>query len=274
MKLRLGRLGLGKLGFALALQGVVALGTATSALAVDDTKVKLDDPLKTGMFAYHQKLILGDPDKITFDERVIVRAPVSAEDSLNVPVTVDATAIADVRRIVLFVDYGPIPKILTYWPQRAQPKLSFRFKIDQATPVRAAVETTSGAWHVGHTIIDAAGGGCTAPAVAYASDDWEEELGKVYASVWPDRGRVRMVVDHPMDTGLAGDIPMFIIQKLQLDDLDGTKLAQIDLHEPVNEDPAFTLYFEKGALKDKLRIHGRDNNGNPIDAIASAQVTQ
>ncbi|MGI9357361.1 MAG: quinoprotein dehydrogenase-associated SoxYZ-like carrier [Rhizobiaceae bacterium] len=253
---------------------VAMLLIATPAFAIDDTKVKLDDPLKTGIFAYHQKELLGDPAKIRFDTRVKVHAPSSAEDSLNVPVTVDATAVPDVKRIVLFVDYGPIPKILTFWPETAQAKLSFRFKIDQATPVRAAVETHSGSWHVGHTLIDAAGGGCSAPAAAYASDDWEEELGKVYASVWPDRGRVRMVVDHPMDTGLADGIPVFIIQKLQVDDMNGNKLAKIDLHEPINEDPAFTIYFDNGKLAEKVRIHGRDNNGNLIDAVASSQVTQ
>ena len=246
----------------------------SSATANENTRVQLDDPLKTGIFSYHQKTILGDPAKIKFDKRVIVKAPKSAEDSLNVPVLVDATAIPDVKRIVMFVDYGPIPKILTFYPEKANAKLSFRFKIDQATPVRAAVETSDGTWHIGHTLIDAAGGGCTAPALAYASDDWEEELGKVHASVWPDRGRVRMVVDHPMDTGLAGSIPKFIIEDLQVDDLAGTRLARIELFEPVNEDPAFTLYFGKGELKNKVRIYGRDNNGNEIDAVASAPVTQ
>ncbi len=253
----------------------LALFAFTSqASALDEAKVKLDDPFKTGIWSYHQKNILGDPENIRFDDRVVVKAPASAEDSLNVPVLVDATAIPDVKRIVLFVDYGPIPKILTYWPENAQPKLAFRFKIDQATPVRAAVETHSGSWHVGHTHIDAAGGGCTVPALAYASDDWEEHLGKVNGSVWPGRGRMRMIVDHPMDTGLAGDIPLFIIEKLQVDDLSGKKLAHIELHEPVNEDPAFTLFFEDGGLSDKVRVHGRDNNGNLVDAIVGSPKTQ
>lgn len=83
-----------------------------------------------------------------------------------------------------------------------------------------------------------------------------------------------MVVDHPMDTGLADGIPVFIIQMPQLDDMDSNKLAKIDLHEPVNEDPAFTVYFDDRKLADKVRIHVRDNNGNLIDTVASSQVTQ
>lgn len=255
-----------------ALIGLMLSTGAAGAVGVP--KTQLVDPMSTGMWDYHQMEILGDPVDIRFDERVVVSAPASAEDSFNVPVLVDATAIPDVRRIVLLVDYGPIPKILTYWPGNAEAKLAFRFKIDQATPVRAAVETAGGAWHVGFTEIDAAGGGCTAPAVGYAADDWEEHLGEVYGQLWPDTGRLRMIVDHPMDTGLADGIPVFIIEDLQVDAMDGTQLARLELYEPVNEDPAFTLYFPDNQLDGEVRVHGRDNNGNEIDAVLKAVLTQ
>lgn len=244
------------------------------ALALDGPQTPIQDPLKSGMWDYHQKNLLGDPKDIRFDDRIVLRAPASAEDSFNVPVLVDATALPNVKRMVLLVDYGPIPKILTYWPGEAEAKLSFRFKIDQATPVRAAVETHDGSWHIGSTEIDAAGGGCSAPAVAYAADDWEEQLGKVYGQLWPEKGRLRMIVDHPMDTGLADGIPVFIIEELQVSDPAGTQMAEIELYEPVNEDPAFTLYFADGKLDDRMRITGRDNNGNEIDAMISAAVSQ
>ncbi|MEM1201047.1 MAG: quinoprotein dehydrogenase-associated SoxYZ-like carrier [Pseudomonadota bacterium] len=253
--------------------GGLALGFAISA-AVAAPQTPLKDPLQSGNWSYSQEHVLDNPKNIRFDDRVIVKAPPSAEDSFNVPVLVDATALPNVKRIVLLVDYGPIPKILTYWPDQAEAKLSLRFKIDQATPVRAAVETHAGTWHVGSTYVDAAGGGCSAPAHAYASNDWEEKLGQVNGMVWPKSGRVRMVVDHPMDTGLADGIPVFIIKRLQVDDDTGKKLATIEMYEPVNEDPAFTLYFPKNQLKGSVRVHGRDNNGNEIDAVLRARLTQ
>ena len=253
---------------------LTSLVFATSAFALDEPRVQLNDPYKTGVFDDHQVAILGNPDLIRFDKRVVVRAPQSAEDSFHVPVLVDATAIPDVKRIIMFVDYGPIPKILTFWPGKMAPKLAFRFKIDQATPVRAAVETHAGTWHVGHTHVDAAGGGCTAPAHAYATADWEKDLGKVNGLIWPERGRMRVVVDHPMDTGLADGIPLFIIENLRFSDQKNQELARIDLHEPVNEDPAFTLYFARGAVRDRVRVEGRDNNGNEIDALLRSRVTQ
>jgi sulfur-oxidizing protein SoxY len=247
---------------------------AAPAFAIDDPRHPIEDPYSTGMWNYHQIEILGDPADIRFDPAVIVTAPDSAEDSFNVPVDVDATAIADVERIVVLVDYGPIPKILTFWPGKAEAKISLRFKIDQATPIRAAVRTKSGAWHVGGTKIDAAGGGCTAPAAAYAADDWVDHLGEVRGRIWPETGRVRMIVDHPMDTGLADGIPVFIIEELTLSSPDGHELARLELSEPVNEDPAFTLHFPQGILGTEARLTGHDNNGARIAATLRAALTE
>ena len=248
------------------------LALATPAIA-QEVKVPLDDPMQSGMWAYHQKELLGDPEAIAFDDRVKLSAPASAEDTVNVPLLVDATALENVEEIVVSADYGPIPHILTYRPGEAQPKLSLRFKIDQATAIRASVRTADGQWHVGSTYIDAAGGGCTAPAAAYAMSDWEEKLGEIHGQVWQTAGRARFIVDHPMDTGLAGDIPKFIIQKLSISDDEDVELAQLELFEPVNEDPAFTLYFEPERLPAALHISGRDNNGNEIDGTIAASET-
>lgn len=252
---------------------LLCLAPASVALALDDPRTPLDDPMKSGMWSYHQIELLGDPADIRFDDRVVVRAPLSAEDSLNVPLLVDASGIDNVKRIVVSADYGPIPHILTYYPEEAQAKLSLRFKIDQATAIRASVETHDGQWHIGSTYIDAAGGGCTAPAHAYASDDWEEKLGEIHGRLWTASGRARVIVDHPMDTGLADGIPVFIIRKLDFETEAGDLMARIELHEPVNEDPAFSLYFDKGTMPAALHVKGRDNNGNTFDGILAEGET-
>lgn len=246
---------------------------AMPAEALDQPQTLLSDPFDSGMWNYQQVRLLGDPAAIRFDKRVIVRAPASAEDALEVPVLVDATAIPDVERIVVSVDYGPIPKILTFYPGEAEAKLSFRFKIDQATPIRASVRTHDGAWHVGGTRIDAAGGGCTQPALAYANADWEEHLGEVRGRMWPGAGRVRVIVDHPMDTGLADGIPVFIVEHLTVSGPEG-EMSRVELYEPVDEDPAFTFYFAPGQITHDLKLEGRDNNGNEIEATVPYPLTQ
>lgn len=247
---------------------------ATPVVALDGPQTPLADPLDSGMWGYHQVELLGDPSDIRFDDRVIVTAPESAEDPFHVPVLVDASQIPDVKRIMLSVDYGPVPRILTYWPQEAEAKIAFRFKIDQSTPVRAAVETHSGSWYIGGTEIGAAGGGCTAPAAAYANIGWEDHLGEVRGRIWPDRGRLRMVVSHPMDTGLADGIPVFIIEELNVTSPEGQALGRIEMFEPVNEDPAVTLYYADDTLEDHVLIAGRDNNGNEIEAVLQSYPTQ
>lgn len=246
---------------------LIAALTTASVAGADSVQTPLDDPMKSGMWSYHQKELLGDPAQIRFDDRVIVQGPASAEDTVNVPLLVDATALGDVEEIVISADYGPIPHIMTYYPGKADAKIALRFKIDQATAIRASVRTSDGTWHVGSTYIDAAGGGCTAASHAYASDDWEERLGEIHGQVWAATGRARMIVDHPMDTGLADGIPVFIIRNLDVSDTDGTALARLELHEPVNEDPAFTLFFPPADTPEALRISGRDNNGNEIDGL-------
>lgn len=244
---------------------------AGPAAALDTPRTPLVDPLGSGQWAYHQVVLYGDPENIAFDERVKVRAPRSAEDSFHVPVLVDATEIEGVKSITLSVDYGPIPKILTYYPGKAEPRLSLRFKIDQSTPLRAVVETEDGRFLVGSTEIEAAGGGCTAPAAAYASSDWEEHLGEIRGRVWPASGRVRTIVRHPMDTGLADGIPVFIIQHIDLQTPEGDDLARVELYEPVNEDPAFTFYFPPEVLGPEVRVSGRDNNGNTFAGVLRAR---
>lgn len=247
---------------------------AAPALALDGPQVALDDPFDSAIFPDRQVEILGDPANIRFDDRVRVRAPEAAEDSFAVPVEVDASGIEGVEEIVVFVDWGPIPKILSFFPGRAEPRISLRFKIDQATPIRAAVRLASGEWLVGGTRIDAAGGGCTAPAAAYASDDWADHLGEVQGRLWHETGRLRMIVDHPMDTGLADGIPVYIVEDLSLHGPDGAELSRIRLHEPVNEDPAFTLHFAQGVLPETVELRGRDNAGERIRATLRGALTE
>ena len=70
-----------------------------------------------------------------------------------------------------------------------------------------------------------------------------------------------------MDTGLAAGIPVFHIETLEITDRDGRRLMTIDPFEPVAENPLFTVDVPAGVIDQRpLRIAGRDNNGNPIQA--------
>ncbi|CAN5904131.1 quinoprotein dehydrogenase-associated SoxYZ-like carrier [soil metagenome] len=213
---------------------------------------------------------------VRFDDRVQVRGPAFAEDPMNVPISISADGLADVEVITVIVDRNPIRKVLEYFPLDSLPRVSFRFKLEQASPVRAAVKTRDGVWHVGGVMIDSSGGGCTAAGQTRRDGSWARTLGDVSAKVFPhsvaasggdDKAtRVRLRVMHPMDTGLVGGIPAFYVSRLSLRDASGRELMRLNTFEPIAENPVFSFDFA-GPPRGALSLVGSDNNGNRIAAV-------
>lgn len=241
------------------LAGLVA---AQSVCAADGPP---PDPLGSVQWTHMAKVLLsGHP--IVFDERVRVLAPKAAENAREVPVMVEAEAIDGVRRMLVFADLNPLPKIVEFEPREgARALLAFRFKVQQSTPIHAAVLAADGVWHVGGVLLEAAGGGCTLPSLASGEEAWVAHLGEVSGGLWPrPRGeRLRFRVIHPMDTGLAPGVPVFHITEIRVSDETGRELALIRPFEPVSENPLFSLDL---AISGAVRVEGRDNNGNRFAA--------
>lgn len=235
---------------------------AGSALAADFPTDPLDSPVWKAMAAKH----LGADARIVFDDRVQVLAPAAAENAVATPVEVRAPTLPDVQKIVVFADLNPITKILEYYPVQAEPTIAFRFKIQRATPVRAAMRTADGVWHVGGQWISAQGGGCTTPSMASGSQLWLSRLADVDGAIWPrasSNQRLRLRVIHPMDTGLVANIPAFYITDITLSSADGNVLARLNPSEPVSENPVISVNLNH---RGPVVVSGRDNNGNRIHA--------
>lgn len=214
--------------------------------------------------------------KIVMNNQILVHAPKVAEDQLNLPIHVDARSVKNVQKIVVIADLNPIPKVLTYEPKQAEARLSFRIKVGQATPVRAAVLDKDGVWHVGGTFVDASGGGCSQPAVAYGNDDWVKRLAEIRGKIWrtPSQksAKLRFSVRHPMDTGLADGIPAFFVEKLEFKGANDKLIGNLIIHEPISENPTVTLFPILKEATTAVRIKGRDNEGNLIDVAVPAPV--
>ncbi len=225
-----------------------------------------EDPLKSAVWPDMQRRFL-DQAPVVFDERVRVMAPSLAEDSLNVPVAVKIEGLEDVRRVLVIADFNPIVKVLEFRPSGARPALSFRMKLQQASPVRALAQTADGVWHAGGMWVNATGGGCTAPSTGRGGSGWADTLNQVQGRIWSQDGarRVRVRIMHPMDTGLAPGIPAFHLERLSLRDAGGRELMALDLFEPVSENPVFS-FDVPGTAADALTLVGRDNNGNRVEA--------
>jgi len=227
-----------------------------------------DDPLASPVWDTTVRQYLAG-QVLVFDERVKVTAPARAEDSLNVPVKVDASGLPDVEEVMVLTELNPIVKVLDFRPRASVAALSFRIKVEQATPVRALARTADGVWHVGGTWVDAAGGGCTAPSIGRSTGDWWTTLGRVDARLWDrtDADRLRFGVRHPMDTGLAPGIPAFHLTQLAIHDATGAILMDISTFEPVSENPVFTVDFPPGTTPAlPLELRGMDTNGNRVAA--------
>ena len=226
------------------------------------------DPLRSPLWEGMQYRFF-QGQKVVFDDRVKVRLPAAAEDSRSVPVEVVVEDFGPVERILLFADLNPIPKILQFHPGKAKPKLAFRFKVEQSTPVRAAVLDDKGVWHVGGAWISAAGGGCSMPSYAASSPLWQERIGEVSARQWSrveGDSRLRFRVIHPMDTGLASGIPLFHLEDVNILTADGELLARLELFEPVAENPVISLDLDHAG---PVRIEGRDTQGNAVSAMVA-----
>jgi sulfur-oxidizing protein SoxY len=224
------------------------------------------DPVPSVMWDFYHKQMLGDAPFV-FDERVKLLAPPFAEDARQVPLEIDARAFkGEVVKILAWAELNPLPKIVDFQPlDRVLPWLSIRIRIEQATPLRAAVLTRDGLWHVGSTLIDAAGGGCTAPSVVRTQAGWEEHIGEVVGGRYPRDAfsRVRLQVAHPMDNGMVGGIPEFFINHAELRDQNDQLLARLELFPAVSENPSLAFDIE-GAGQTRLLL--RDNSGNQFDA--------
>ena len=222
------------------------------------------DPLRSVMWESMASRFMPEGE-VVFDERVKLLAPYSAENQFDVPVTVDATALEDVEEIIAFADLNPIPLVLRARPEGAAPFLGFRLKLQQTSPVHVAARTADGVWHVAGAIVDAAGGGCTAPAAAHGTANWMDTLGETRAQLLrtaPDEARMTLRMRHPMDTGLAAGIPVFYLETLDVRDEDGAPLMSLELFEPVSENPTLTLKPRVGDGDTRLEVSTRDTEGN------------
>ncbi len=163
------------------------------------------DPLGSGLWeSVAERYLPGGT--VVFDDRVRLMVPEAAEDQFFVPVTIDASALGTVKEIVVVADLNPIQRALSFRPGAAEPYVGLRIKVEQTTPIRAAARTPDGVWHVAARMVEAAGGGCSAPAQAHANANWMATLGKTRARVVRGQGeeaRITLRIRHPMDTGLA-----------------------------------------------------------------------
>ena len=252
---------------------LAALLAAAPALA-DGAAPLPEDPLGSPFLPVVLGLVLPEGARVRFDDRVKLSFPQIAENQRQFPVLVDARAVPDVKRIIVFADLNPIQAAVTFTPHAAEPFLALRIKLDQRTPVRAAVEVADGTWLLAGGWIDAEGGGCSAPPVSRVAGDWAQNLLQLRGRLWPATGpdgpaRLALSIRHPMDTGFVDNIPSYWLEQLRITS-GGVAVADLALQASVAEDPAIMI-MPRLAPGAGVQIRGRDSGGMEIAADIAAQ---
>ncbi|WP_439546068.1 quinoprotein dehydrogenase-associated SoxYZ-like carrier [Sandarakinorhabdus sp.] len=230
------------------------------------------DPLQSPFLPVVLQLVLPEGAKIRFDDRVKVSFPMIAEDQRQFPVQVDARGIPGAQRIIVFADLNPIQMAVDFTPRDAEPFIALRIKLDQRTPVRAAVQIADGSWLIAGNWIDAAGGGCSAPPASRIKGDWAHNLMQLRGRMWTtaaDAGpggaaaagttRLALHVRHPMDTGFVDNISSYWLETLRVT-ANGRPIADLTLAASVAEDPAIML-MPRLRGDDQVNVAARDSGG-------------
>ncbi|WP_341650167.1 thiosulfate oxidation carrier protein SoxY [Thauera humireducens] len=207
---------------------------------------------------------------VVFDDRIAVTAPFSAEDPLNVPVAIDATALGAVREVLVFADFSPIVKALGWVEPLAAPAaFGLRLKLQQSSPVRRSAHRR---WHLApRRRLGAHQRRRLHPAFARLG------LGRMAAA--PQRGRRPPVAGRrpwrpPAAAHRAPDGHRARAGHPGLPHRDARDRrwrrpragARGSLRTGVGN-PVFSFDLPAGiGTAGLLRIRGRDNNGNLIDA--------
>ncbi|WP_100640845.1 quinoprotein dehydrogenase-associated SoxYZ-like carrier [Marinobacter salexigens] len=222
------------------------------------------DPLDSPLWEYNIERYLGQGANVVVDDRVGLSVPGFAEDSTQVPLTVNLEGFPHrATRVVTWVDMNPVPLLFDAESQDGGVKLvSLNFRVQQASSVRAAVLDEQGVWHIDSGFVDAAGGGCTAPREIISGSDWENEFGTLKTGLFSEDGNTRIKASllHPMDSGMVGNVPAFFVGNVEVrEEGSDAVLLAMTLAESASENPMFVFEFE-GKSK-ALAISMEDNNG-------------
>jgi sulfur-oxidizing protein SoxY len=192
--------------------------------------------------------------------------PLTAENAMNVPVSVDASALpgvgsARLRRL------QPHRAHVRFEPTGASPASAFASSCSNPPGARRGPDRRR-PLACGRHLGEHGGRRLHLPDRRRLAQ-WQKRLGEVSSRVWAAQGRgerIRLRIIHPIDTGLAAGIPAFFLQDLDLTD----DKASPDAHRGLRahrREPGVHRRHPVARASAGYRVSGRDNNGNAISAV-------
>ncbi|PLY07961.1 MAG: quinoprotein dehydrogenase-associated SoxYZ-like carrier [Arcobacter sp.] len=220
-----------------------------------------NNPVVSPTFDDIMKEIIQNQKYIFDDKNITIKVPKFADNPTQVPIFVDAKKIKSAKRMIIFADLNPIPKLVDMKLNDLLPIISLNMKVAQETPLRALVLDENNLWHVGSENIKSFGGGCAVSSVAASNTDFSKLLGKIKTSQYDkeDGSRLKASIFHPMETGLVFGNSEFFINKIIIKQ-EKKILGTIETYSAISENPRFI--FETKDKSKKYSIEFYDNDGN------------
>jgi sulfur-oxidizing protein SoxY len=180
------------------------------------------------------------------------------------------TAKQYIKSVTLFVDANPVPltAVFHFTPGSEKAEISTRIRFDSDSPVHVVAESNDGRFYVNAVAVKASGG-CGGPAPSEDAAAMAAAGKMKLALDGPfkpgDVNKVRLLIRHPMYTGLQRDLsthgfrPAFFIDKIAVT-YNGKPVMTADTSIGISENP----FIQFGFFADKpgaLQVVLHDNKG-------------
>lgn len=218
------------------------------------------------------------------DGKVVLEAPVRADDAALVPITmrVPAAVAAAAKSLTLVIDKNPMPvaATFTFGPAAGNGErlIETRVRVDMYSNVRAVLETADGSLHMATRYVKAAGG-CSAPALK----DQEQalaQLGKMKVRLHetaqsPMMQEAQVMIRHPNYSGMQMNqltglfIPAKYVQSMEVR-RGGDVVFAMEGGISLSENPNIRFTFGSG-VDNEISVVAKDTTGATFNVRQSAK---
>ena len=216
--------------------------------------------------------------KIIFDDEIKVIMQDFVEEPHEVSLVVKIPDyLQSMQEFVLLIENNPIQKATHMYPHRPIEAVGMNIRLEDDSPVRAALKDETGKWHVGSKMVFVKSpGGCSLPSCDPETQIClTGEIGKILISQFNREAgawRVKTKITHPMDTGFVVDddgevVPAYYIDRIDFSDENGP-IAEIETYAALSTNPIIML--DLPTRGQNIRINVRDVKGLQFEAMEPA----
>lgn len=219
--------------------------------------------------------LVGDQEPQTRGIRLDI--PMVVDDARAVPVSISLdhpmTADSYIESIHLFATGNPTPEVLSVElsPRMAEPVVSTRVRLNQSQKVYALARANDGRVWLTSTDVRVTVSGCMVSSDRPGDGVMTNPRIGIPRNLQPGRlAEIRLLIDHPMDTGLLKDregntIPEKILENVEVT-INNEPVFKARLHRAVSANPYlhFNLRTSAEGDNENLEVTWTDDSGKTV----------